>query len=180
MSKYGIPQKKVHNWSNLVKTDIKIQKPKGKSKIETVKVEMKMKLTPSAISKIYPDILIQMMPFMGEESYLSFVSVNNRMEDMSLKNYTFLEFLKNFRPKEYERVIESEKYYKKVSPKYKYYEIHRELYPDYYEENEDDEKNTEYETKEYEFDDPYLSDEEFGSLEDDELTRRKYLKIRNI
>ncbi len=161
LSKTGIPVKKVHDWSKLVKTEFKVLKAKSKTKVDVISLNIEMKITPSAISKIYPDILVQMMPFMDEKSYLNFVAVNSRMEEMSLKNSTFLEFLRNYRPNEYRDVLNSEKMFKNISPKYIYYEIHKELYPDYYYVDED---GTGYETGEeyedYEFESGYISDDD--------------------
>lgn len=138
--------KKPQSWSKLFKTRSETKKSPKKDIIE---VNIKMELNPNIFKEIYPDILFNLMKFMDEESYLNFTSVDERIEDMSLKNTSFLYYLQQYHPIEYQKVLENEKLYmskvKHIDLKYKYYEIHKLLYPDYYEEVEKSDLTESYE-----------------------------------
>lgn len=131
------------SWAGIVKTNIKVKdvpkvipvKPTTQAK--PIEINIQLKIPPSHIEKIYPDILIVMMPYMDEKTYLAFTSATEKLEDLALINITFLEYLKRYRPKkELDTVIGQIKTYrtkvKGFERGYDYYDIHQDIYPEHY------------------------------------------------
>ncbi len=130
------------SWAGIVKTNIKVKdvpkvipvKPLTGAK--PIEINIQLKIPISHLDKAYPDILISMMPYMDEKTYLAFTSANEKLEDLALINPTFLEYLKRYRPKELNEVMEQiETYRTKVKgfeKGYDYYDIHYDIYPEHY------------------------------------------------
>ena len=137
------------SWVGIVKTNLKVlrapQAPKvtGKKIITPTKsviINVKLEIPQNALDKAYPDILINFMSYLSEQEYLDFTASGRNegiLEDLSLTNSSFLEYLKRYRPKEAKEVLYREPHHRrerKVSPDYQYiyYDIHYELFSELY------------------------------------------------
>jgi len=167
------------NWSEIVKTNVSISGvPKtldNNKKTKPVEVDIKLKIPLNSLDKIYPDVLITLMQFMDEKSYLSFTASSDSLEDMSLTNIPFLNYIKRYKSKkEFQNIINQKKTYLKklkgLEQNYLYYTIHKELYPYYYytkEEEEEFEEEEKYTKEEYvkEYAD-YLDEDDYEDVDD--------------
>lgn len=140
---------------NIQGSKIKIKKESSRSSA-LVNVEVHVDVKKGVVGRIYPDILIMLINFMDLRSYLNFAS-GSGLYSMSLLNSPFIKYLQIYFPEEYKYLIENKdivlQRHRDLNKKSSYliYEIHKILYPDYYDYLDEDEYPNEYETEDEPF-----------------------------
>lgn len=130
-------EKTPKKWSSLIsekeRETVIIKKPVKR------RLEEDIIVVPKGISElIYPDILTSIMRYLSEEDYLNFSSAYPKIEEYSLRNSVYIQYLLKYRPADYKNIVDNMELYKSkildIDPKYIYYDIHYMLYPELFDE----------------------------------------------
>ena len=129
---------KSKKWSSLITKEerVKIKKPIKINKID--KTNEIILIPKNIVDLMYPDILVSLMKYTDEKDYLNFVITHYKFIEYSFRNSVYQEYLKLYYPNEYLNILNNLKFYKtkvlNLDPKYIYYDIHYEMYPEHFEE----------------------------------------------